>query len=234
MKKLYIFLLPLMVSCSGDPGDINIVPQEQVKVELVVSKDNVPANNFNYAIVNAVLEPNLPGQSVTFTTDRGVFINGLLTYTATTSEESSTVRAYLKCDNVGAAHVTASALGMQGNEVLVNFTTSYPNQILILPGNSTLPAELTSTTAVTAKLSRAYGIVSPNQVVIFYDSIPTGEINTVGSFLNTSSSGPDGTATSQYWVQNTGYSGFVYLKASVDTITHKVIGSNKIYIQESD
>jgi hypothetical protein len=92
-----------------------------------------------------------------------------------------------------------------------------------------LPASYSSQTLIKARLIRNIGSVSEGQSVQFYDS--TSSNKSVGIFLNITQSNGLGEATSQYWIQDTTFHGFVYIKGYVLTDKIKVIGMNRILIQ---
>ncbi len=231
MKKalILLFFTSVISSCVSDEAEsLQITPQPTANLQLAVTIDNVPADDYSYAVLTATtgIQAN---HNVVFTTDRGHFSNGLTSYTAVATV-AQPAKAYLKHNTAESALVSASVSNQNTSEAWVNFLPAYPAFITVNPAVSTLPAALTSTTIVNSQLIRLNGNVSEGMTVTYRDSIAIPGGGSIGTFLNNAPANATGNATVQYWLQNNTYHGFVYIIAEVVTNTGIVSGRNKIFI----
>jgi len=232
MKYLFISLILcfLISSCTPEPGDLNAPPQVSESVELLVTKNNVAADNFTYAEISAVIKKRpVANDLIVFKTDKGVFENNSNTYSVNVSSNDTT-KAYLKYNKADVVRVTATVFNKDTREVHVTFIPALPAQVLINPDSSSLLPLFTSKTRVTAKLIRLSGVVTEGTLVNYYDSTSaTGA--SIGIFLNNTYSDAQGIATVDYLLQDTSYHGFVYINGYVNTGTGKITGKNRIFIK---
>lgn len=240
MNKKYFLksvptLLPLLVclliisSCKKDP--LKAPEQVDSSIELIVTKNNVPSDNYTFAEISAITEyrPNA-NDLIVFTADKGVFSNNSNTYSVNVSSNDTT-RAFLKYNKSDIVRVTATIYNKYSKEVFVNFLTSFPTQILVSPDSSTLQPLFTSKCLIKSTLIKSVGSISEGLLTYYYDSIATPSGGSIGTFHNSTYSNSQGETTVEYWLQDTTYHGFVFIKSYIDTDTGRVIGINKIFIQ---
>jgi hypothetical protein len=198
-------------------------------LNLMVTSGIVPADNYSYAEIKAItLSRNGSGNQLVFSTDRGLFSNDEDTITVLVSS-GDTTKVWLKSNLAGQARVMATYNNAFTEEISVTFTTSWPDQLIIDPDSSSLRPSFYAKSDVVAMLLKISGTVSSGQTVNFYDSTVTGQ--SVGSFLNTTLSNSDGQAKTEYWLQDTSYHGFVYIKGVIHTNEGTVLGMGKIFIR---
>jgi len=199
-------------------------------LKLLITRDNVPADNYSYAEITAITKKRpFANNQIVFVADRGTFTNNSSTYTIQASLNDTT-KAYIKYSKSEPVRITATIYNTYSKEIYATFIPAWPGQIFVSPSVSTLPPLFTSMATITANLIRSTGTVTEGRIVHFYDSASvTGA--SIGTFLNTTLSNPSGIATSQYWLQDTSFHGFVYIKSYVDTDTGRVRGENRILIQ---
>jgi hypothetical protein len=159
-----------------------------------------------------------------------VFSNNSTSYSVNVSLNDTT-RAFLKYNKSDIVRVTATVYNKFSKEVFVNFLTSFPTQLLVIPDTSTLQPLFTSKCYVKSILTRQVGSVSEGLLVNYYDSIATSVGGSIGSFHNLTYSNAQGESTVEYSLQDTAYHGFVYIKSFIDTDAGRVVGVNRIYIQ---
>ena len=234
MKQIFSFvvILILFLACSKPPGELNLPSQIQDSLMLVVTKNNIPSDNYSYAEISAVIEGNqaLSNQIIIFSADRGLFSNDSSIYITNVSI-NDTAKAYIKYNKAEIVRISASISNANTKEAFVTFFPSYPDQILIAPDISVLTDSFGSNTIINTKLVRLNGTVNTGFVIHYYDSTATNPGRSVGTCLNSSLSDSIGNATTQYSLQDTSYHGFVYIKSYVDTDTGRVSGLNRIYVQ---
>ena len=225
-----LILWLLFESCSKEPSALTTPTPVEKFLKLTVSKDNAPADNYTYAEIMAVTgrKPSA-GDFLEFQTDKGVFANNSNIYKVNIAA-TDTTRAYVKYNKADVAHVTARLANQDSKEVQITFVPAYPSQILIYPDSSTLRPLFTSKSMVTAKLLRTAGVVSEGQFLQYTDSAAT-DGRSIGIFLNGTYSGPQGTASVEYHLQDTSYHGFVYIIGSIVSGTNTITGRNRIFIK---
>ena len=230
--KLSIFSVLLYInSCSKKPDELKLPQPHDSSIELFITKNNQPSNNYSFAEISAITKfrPN-SNDIISFKADKGVFSNNSNVYSVNVSSNDTT-RAFLKYTKPDIVRVTATIFNKYSKEVFVNFSPSYPDQILLSPDSSTLQPSFTSKCLIKSKLLRQVGDVSEGLVVNYYDSIANRGGGTIGSFFNNTYSDSQGQSTVEYWLQDTSYHGFVYIKSYINTDTGHVLGSNKIFIR---
>ncbi len=196
---------------------------------LIVKQENVPADNSTYAKISAInVSKHEQVTTINFTADFGTFSNNDAGFEVHVSSHD-TANVFLKSKTAGLVRVTASIGGSVASETMVRFLPSLPDQLIIEPDSSSLRPLYGSKSKIKAKLTKYVGTVSEGQVLLFSDSSSTGA--SVGSFLNTTLSDSNGMAFAEYWVQDTSYHGFVYIKGKIITNEGFVSGMGKIYIK---
>jgi hypothetical protein len=232
MKYLLILLsiCTLITNCTQEPGDLNTPKQITDSLKLVVTRNNVPADNFSYAEISAIIKKRPASNNlIVFRTDNGLFVNNTNTYSANVSSNDTT-RAYIRYNKADLVRVTATVYSKDTREVYVTFVPAVPAQVLINPDSSILLPLLSSQTKITAKLIRLSGVVTERTIINYYDSTAiTGA--SIGTFLNITRSDAQGTATVNYWLQDTSYHGFVYINGYVSTGAGRITGINRILIR---
>ena len=210
-------------------------------IRISVINDNVPADNYSYAeiIVQTSNPKNLSNaRTVTFTTDRGTFSNNKDTFTTNIVTDSThktyiLARAYLKNDHIEKARVTATISNTNSVDTIVTFTPSWPQYVSINADSTSLKDTFGTTSKITAKLSRSYGIVSPLRFVYFKDSL-SGSGKSIGSFINTTLSDNAGSVTTQFWLHgdSTAHNKVIFIEGFVVTDNRDTIrGYNQIYLR---
>jgi hypothetical protein len=236
LKSAYT-LMPVLAcifiinSCSKEPDELKAPEQVGSSIELIVTKNNVPSDNYTYGEISAVTKfrPNA-NDIIVFKADKGVFSNNSNTYSVNVSSNDTT-RAFLKYNKADVVRVIATIYNKYSKEVFVNFLTSFPTQILISPDSSTLQPLFTSKSNIKSKLTRQVGSVSEGLLINYSDSVGTSSGGSIGTFHNNTYSNSQGETTVEYWLQDTTYHGFVFIKSYIDTDTGRVMGLNKIYIR---
>lgn len=223
--------LLIISSCSKEPDKLKAPEQIDSSIELVVTKNNVPSDNYTFAEIRAITKfrPNA-NDIITFKADKGVFSNNSNTYSVNVSSNDTT-RAFLKYNKSDIVRITVSIYNKYSKEVFVNFLTSFPTQILVSPDSSTLEPLYTSKCNIKTTLKRQTGSVTEGLQVNYFDSVSTANGGSIGTFHNNIYSNSLGETTVEYWLQDTSYHGFVYIKSYIDTDTGRVMGLNKIYIK---
>lgn len=226
---VFVCLLSI-VSCSKEPGALKSPTQVDSSIELVVTKNNVISDNHEFSEISAIMEYK-PGANevIVFHADKGVFSNNSNTYSVSVSSNDTT-RAFLKYNKSEVVRVTATIYNKYSKEVYVNFLTSYPTQILVSPDSSSLQPLFSSKSLIKSKLTKQIGSVSESLSVNYYDSIATSIGGSIGTFHNSTYSNAQGESTVEYWLQDTSYHGFVFIKSYIDTDSGRVTGTNKILI----
>lgn len=232
MKYILIIIFCLLLqACSKVPSDLKAPQQVDNSLTLKVTKNNIPADNYSYAEISAILKKRPAANDlIVFTADKGLFANNSNIYSVNVSSNDTT-KAYIKYNKAEVVRITAIIFGNDTKEVYATFLQAYPSQILIYPDVTTLPTLFTSKSLITAKLVRPTGMASEGLSINFYDSAATSSLRSIGSFLNSTYSNSQGNATVEYWIQDTSYHGFVYIKGYINSDTGKVMGGNRIFIQ---
>jgi hypothetical protein len=229
--SLVLACLQILSSCSKEPDELKAPEQVDSSIGLIVTKNNVLSDNYTFGEISAVTKfrPNA-NDIIVFKADKGVFSNNSNTYSVNISSNDTT-RAFLKYNKADIVRVTATIYNKYSKEVFVNFLTSFPTQILVSPDSSTLQPLFTSKCLVKSTLTRQIGGVSEGLITNYYDSVATSIGGSIGTFHNNTYSNAQGQTTVEYWLQDTTYHGFVFIKSYIGTDTGRVIGVNKIYIQ---
>ncbi len=197
---------------------------------LSIASESVVADGATKGAVLFKADPTFISQveNVTFLVSPiGKFHNNNDTISVTI-DSNGEAYAYISSPDQGTALIQAQT-NYCTKSISVNFTTSFPEQVLMLPAVSSMPSSFSSNTNIIAKLIRTNGVVSSGFLVNFYDST---EINTsVGTFLNTILSNNIGEATTTYSIQDTSYHGIVYINGYIETNEGRVNGVSKILIE---
>jgi len=218
-------------SCSKGPDELKSPHPVDSSIELIVSKNDIPSDNYSFGEIGAITKfrPNA-SDVIVFKADKGVFSNNSTVYAVNVSSNDTT-RAFLKYSKPDIVRVTATIYNKYSKEIFVNFLTSYPTQILVSPDSSTFQPLFTSKCLIKSTLTRQVGNVSEGLTVNYYDSISTPSGGSIGTFLNNTYSDSQGQAAVEYWLQDTSYHGFVFIKSYIDTDNGRVMGINKIHIR---
>lgn len=241
MKKMYfnspikgltiLFLVFFANSCSNEPDELKSPLPSDSSIDLIVTKNNVLSDNYSFAEVSAITKFRPTANDIiVFKTDKGVFSNNSSTYSVNVSSNDTT-KAFIKYNKPDVVRVTATIYNKYSKEVYVKFLTSFPSQILISPDSSSLQSSFTSKCLIKSRLLRQFGNVSEGLTVNYYDSTGTSSGGSIGTFLINTYSDSQGQATVEYWLQDTTYHGFVFIKSYIDTDAGRVRGLNKIYIR---
>ena len=194
-------------------------------------RDSVAADNYSYDEVVAKTKTpgEIQGRQVSFTIDKGSFANGSQQYTVTFGIDS-TVSIFVKHNRSEFVRLTATVNNSYSKQLNLFFSIAYPDHVSVDPDSLLMTRIPGNHTAVIARLMRSVGTASEGQTVNFYDSTDTG--GSVGSFTNTTPSNNLGTASANYYIQDTSYKGYVYIKAYVQTPAGRVLGSSKILMRQ--
>lgn len=203
---LFLFLPALGILCkkpdlpTPSAGDI-------LTVNLV--KDSIPADNYSVALITARVDSAIVDttNTVTFTTDQGTFASGSNTY-STTFDLHGVARAYLKSQSPQVAHVGVTVGSNYTQTVDVHFIPSWPDTLYINVQASATNA-LDTRVDVTAQLYKLTGGMTAGLAVDFNAMDSAGKL--IGTFTNVKPSDVSGNATGQFWLQDTMYTGFVYI-----------------------
>ena len=218
-------------SCSKEPDKLKSPQPVDSSIELIATKNDIPSDNYSFGEVSAISKFRPSANDViVFKADKGVFSNNSNVYSVNVSSNDTT-RAFLKYSKPDIVRVTATVYNKYSKEVFLNFLTSYPTQILVSPDSSSLQSSFTSKCLINSKLKRQVGNVSEGLLVNYYDSVANSSGSSIGTFLNNTYSDSQGQTTVEYWIQDTSYHGFVFIKSYIDTDTGRVKGLNKIYIR---
>lgn len=237
MVKHLSSILPILTflffinSCSPEPDELKSPQPYNNTIELIVTKNDIPSDNYSFGVISAITKfrPNA-NDIIDFKADKGMFNNNSNSYSVNVSSNDTT-RAFLKYSKADIVRVTVSIYNKYSKEIYVNFITSYPTQILVSPDSSTLQSSYTSKCLVKSTLIRKSGAASEGLLVFHYDSIATLTGGSIGTFLNNTYSDSHGQTTTEYWLQDTSYHGFVYINSYIDTDKGRIQGTNRIFIK---
>lgn len=238
---LILFAYFLLWSCTEEPGSLNTPnfvnqPINTINtndVELFITKNNIPADDYTYAEIALKINKRLfTNNEIVFATDRGTFTNNSNKYVVVSSI-NDTVFVYIKHSKSESIRLTANVFGNYFKEIIVTFIPALPDKIYINSNANSLPSSFSSRAQITAKLIKLIGTVSEGQSVTFYDSIENCvSANCVGAFFNTTLSDNNGLASSEYLLQDKNFHGLVYIIGSIQTSSGMIIrGYNRILIE---
>ncbi len=189
--------------------------------------DTVPADNFSEIEIKAKVNGiSLTNEMIVFNTNRGTFQDGNTTMSIPILVDS-TASVYLKHTLGENAVITATLLGQTYQTVAV-FNHAWPDVVLVEPAQSTVSNMPGSVAEVSAKLFRTMGTASPGTIISWSDSTSTGI--SPGIFLNSLPSDMSGLATTEYHLQDTLFSGYTYLIATIDSPLGIVKNYNRIFV----
>jgi hypothetical protein len=163
----------------------------------------------------------------------GLFSNGAAQISVPL-DVNGAVTVYVTSRTPSIATVVATVGGVSA-QTPTTFTIAWPSQMLVQSDSAFLDSLPGTWATVTATLLRVPGEVNSGESVSFTDSsavygaIPAG--SNVGTFLNTTPSDTSGLVTTQYWLQNTNFHGYVYIIGTVNTPTGPVVGRGLIKIR---
>lgn len=199
-------------------------------VKATIVQDNVDADYYSYAIIEATVPRPAAGQtrSITFNTDKGTFADNNKSYTVT-ADAAGNARAYLKHNKAEIAIVTISSASAFSTTQNITFKTAWPENLFVDLGAGTMSRTPGSTVNVIARLTRNTGTVSEGITVSFKDSTQSG--TSVGTFFNVGKSGSNGNATATYSLQDTSYQGYIYIVSTVNNGTNIIRGVNRVLVQ---
>jgi len=235
MKYSLVICILLIMSCSDKttdliPPNLTASPVNTSEIALTVITDNIDADGVKYAELLFKVGPTVLAKYKEVNLDIspiGKFNNGATTQKLTI-DVTGEAKIFAVSNVQGTATIKATA-GDFSKQAVVHFLPAYPDQIFIEPDSTFLPAMPGAKTIVKARMTRASGQVSPGQTITFYDS--TINNASAGIFLNTSLANASGIATTEYWLQDTSYHNYVYIKGYVLTNSGRVTGVNRIRIR---
>lgn len=228
-KIVWIFIF--IASCSKVPDELKTPVPIDSDIELKVTRNNVISDNYSYAEISAITKVRpYANDLIVFKADKGLFSNNSSIYSVIVSSNDTT-KALIKFNKVDNIRVTATVFNKFTKEVYVNYLTAFPSQIIVNPDSSSLNPSFFSKSLIKSKLIRQTGNVSDGLFVNYLDSVAKIGGGSIGTFLNSTFSDSQGQSTVEYWLQDTSYHGFVYIKSYVLTDTGKVVGYNKIFIR---
>jgi hypothetical protein len=178
----------------------------------VTPNASAPADNYTYLEIRAVVDSSVVDTTTTisFATDNGTFSTGGNSYTSKIDVHGYAY-AYLKSKYPIPTHVQGTAGSNYTQNLTIQFTTSYPDSIFInLPDS--LSHDLANRLNFTATLYKLYGVVTPGLTLTF--SADTNG-KSIGSFTHNVPSDSTGTVNAQFWLNDTTYTGFLYMKAAM-------------------
>ena len=235
--NLYIlFNLLSIMSCSDKTGELikpDLSPASLNADDFILSvtKDNVPADDYSYAAVDIELKPTAiaaKGVILTLITDNAIFSNGQKTISFPVSADTR-ISVNLKSDRAESAVVRLNVGEKFTKAINVRFIDALAEALILESSQPSLSHKSASAVSLKASLSRINGKTTNAQLVNYYDSAATGAKN-VGTFLNVTRSDATGISGADYFLQDTTYRGFVYLKGFVGTGPNKVIATTRILI----
>jgi hypothetical protein len=190
---------------------------------------SLPADNYTYAQILASTDSSIldTTTTITFTTDYGSFSTGGQSATVKIDLHGN-ASVFLKSKTAISAHVQAAIGTNYVQNIPVSFVTAFPDSLYLnLPDSANdLPETRLSWTT---SLYRRLGSATAGQNV-GYQAFDTAG-NRIGQFYNETASDTTGNAGVQFWLNNSNYVGFVYVKAYLivspgDSITTR----NAMYI----
>ena len=139
MKRFYIALIVTMLfACSEEPEELKSPQFELGEIQLLISRDSLPADNYTYAEIICVVDKRPTANDLlVFSTDKGLFANNTSTYSVNVSS-SDTTRVYVKYNRPEIARITVSVFGYDTKEIYLNFIPAYPTKMFISPDSATL------------------------------------------------------------------------------------------------
>jgi hypothetical protein len=189
----------------------------------------IPADNYSYSQILAIADSSVVDTTTTivFTTDNGTFSTG---------GQSATVKidlhgmasVFLKSKSVVSAHVQATIAGNYTQNISVTFVTAYPDSLFVnLPDSANdLPETRINFNTI---LYKHHGSSSPG-LNIGYEGFDNNG-NSLGYFYDPTPSDTTGNATAQFWLNNSNYVGFIFIKAYIVIATgDSVTATNTMYI----
>jgi len=235
MRSSYkiLLLLPLLSILCKKPDLPTPTASDILSVNVV--ENNVPADNYSYALITAAVDNAIVDttNTVTFTTDLGQFSTGGTTYTTTFDLQGvqGVASAYLKATSPQTAHIKVTVGVNYSQSVTVLFTPSWPDTLYINTVASATNA-LSTRVDIMVQLYKAEGLITPGLLVNMSATDSAGK--TIGSFTNIKPSDTSGGATGQFWLQDTTYTGFVNIQAKLSETNNKVLQTvNKIlYVKQ--
>lgn len=177
----------------------------------ITAGDSISADNYSYAQIVASVDSSILDTTVTisFTTDNGTFLTGGTSYVAKIDIHG---KAYVSIKNKWplSAHIQASVGSNYTQNLIVPFNSSWPDYIVVkLPASS--PDSLKTRLSFSTLLAKSFGTVSPGLTPAFLATDTSG--NAKGSFYAVTPSDTTGTVTGQFWLQDSTYVGFLYIRA---------------------
>jgi hypothetical protein len=192
---------------AATPGDV---------IHFVAAPATAPADGATLTTFTVEISAALPAsqRSVTFTTTSAAgFAPGGATSVSVGADGSNRASADLKSPAaIGSARVAAT-VNQVTQEVGVSFTRALPEDIVVSADPVAVAATPDASVAITATLLRDVGAVTPGTVVTFRAEDDAGAA--VGSFVNATRSGADGSATATFQPRST-TPGFVTVIVGVD------------------
>lgn len=185
----------------------------------------VPADGSSFYVIEVGVKSDYRDaiKSVTLKTDKGSLESETISFN---NDGTSLIR--VNSSDTGTANITLS-FNEQQFVTAASFIKAYPESIVIT-------ADASATTTINSRidlailLKRSVGNVSRNTHVQMSATDDAG--NPKGQFFNTSGSDASGNISSQYWLQDSLYHGFIHFKAVYISATDTVTGMNQVYFTE--
>ena len=155
---LLICVAGLCMSCgSGSGAGGGDSKGNTASITLNASATSIPADSGQSLLITATLKDNTGeavdrGTSLTFEARLGTFQNGLSTYTVSTPTESGVVTVSLMAGagtTAGDATVTVTSNNVT-QSVAIEFTAPIVGSVTVTAGDSSIPADGSSSTTITA------------------------------------------------------------------------------------
>ena len=213
----------------------SVTPGAVSKITVTAASTSITADGVSSTVVTAVLtdqngNPVAAGTAAQFTTTLGTFSNASTTY-KTTTDGTGTATATLYAGTVaGIATVTCTS-GTISGYVSIKFVSGTPGvvaNISLSAGSTSMNADGTSFTTITAVLTDGVGLAVPNgTTVTFTTNLGTFSNATKTYITTTTSSGSGGAASAT--ATATLFAGLTPGQATVSCASGTVV--SKIYIQ---
>jgi hypothetical protein len=234
MRKLLNFVWAMILaagffSCTKE--EVPKIPATYASFK-VGGNDTVIADNFSAIEISVQLDTSSSKdqKAVSFTTTIGSFIEGGTTVTVN-SDIGGVAKVHFKSNTIGNATLKASITGNSTNLVIskdVYCSAAWPDLITINT-SATLSHGLGNKLQVSANCLRNFGTVSQNIQVQFYatDTLNHGK----GAFYNISPTDQAGKANSEFWLQDTTFSGYLYIYSKVVTNKNQtILGKTQVFV----
>jgi len=171
--------------------------KQPISITITADPTSIAAGPTSYSIIQAAFtgggDPVPEGTSVTFTTTLGTFPNGSQTYNIPTYDATGIVTTFLYGGTTAGTATVTATLGSATAQAQVTIYSQAPAAIVVSANPSTLEANGTNTSSVTASVTGGGGNAVPDGTVVSF-SITAG----TGTLSALSATTTDGLATVVY------------------------------------